>query len=111
MENIVSKTIPAYPEGKNLLAGKTVLITAAAGTGIGFAVAKRCAEEGAEIVISDIHERRLGEAAERLEEVCGKKPHAFLCNVTQEEDIQNLFIIICIIIFKIISWLCGTQSR
>ena len=87
----MSKTVPPYPEGKNLLADKNVLITAAAGTGIGFAVAKRCAEEGAEIVISDIHERRLGEAAERLEEVCGKRPHAFLCNVTQEEDIQNLF--------------------
>ena len=87
----MSKTIPAYPEGKNLLAGKNVLITAAAGTGIGFAVAKRCAEEGAEIIISDIHERRLGEAAERLEDVCGKKPHAFLCNVTQEDDIQSLF--------------------
>ena len=87
----MSKTIPAYPEGKNLLAGKNVLITAAAGTGIGFAVAKRCAEEGAEIIISDIHERRLGEAAERLEDVCGKKPHTFLCNVTQEDDIQSLF--------------------
>ena len=87
----MSKTIPAYPEGKNLLAGKNVLITAAAGTGIGFAVAKRCAEEGAEIIISDIHERRLGEAAERLEDVCGKRPHAFLCNVTQEDDIQSLF--------------------
>ncbi len=87
----MSKSIPAYPEGENLLAGKTVLVTAAAGTGIGFAVAKRCAEEGAEIIISDIHERRLGEAAERLEDVCGKTPHAFLCNVTKEDDIQSLF--------------------
>ena len=47
-------------------AGKTVLVTAAAGTGIGFAVAKRCAEEGAGVVLSDAHERRLGEAAEQL---------------------------------------------
>ena len=44
-------------------AGKTVLVTAAAGTGIGFARAKRCAEEGARVVISDKHERRLAEAA------------------------------------------------
>ena len=87
----MSKTVPDYPQGKNLLAGKTVLITAAAGTGIGFATAKRCAEEGAEIVISDIHERRLGEAVDRLEEVCGKRPHAFLCNVTKEDEVQALF--------------------
>jgi 3-oxoacyl-[acyl-carrier protein] reductase len=29
--------IPPYPLGRNILAGKTVLVTAAAGTGIGFA--------------------------------------------------------------------------
>ena len=47
--------------------GKTVLVTAAAaGTGIGFATAKRCVEEGAQVVISDIHERRLGESADEL---------------------------------------------
>ena len=46
-----------------LLVGRTVLVTAAAGTGIGFAAARRCAEEGATVVISDRHERRLGEAA------------------------------------------------
>ena len=55
----MSVVVPACPKGHNLLEGKTVLITAAAGTGIGFAVAKRCAEEGATVVISDIHERRL----------------------------------------------------
>ena len=36
-----------------LLAGKTVVVTAAAGTGIGFATARRCAEEGARVAISD----------------------------------------------------------
>ena len=57
---------PPYVDGHQLLAGKTVLVTAAAGTGIGFATAKRCVEEGARVVISDAHERRLGEAAESL---------------------------------------------
>ena len=37
----MSRVIPPYPEGRSLLAGKTVLVTAAAGTGIGFAAAKR----------------------------------------------------------------------
>ena len=31
---------PPYPESRNLLAGKSVLVTAAAGSGIGFATAK-----------------------------------------------------------------------
>ncbi|MEC9464258.1 MAG: SDR family oxidoreductase [Myxococcota bacterium] len=87
----MSLTPPAYPTGKDILAGKRVVITAAAGTGIGFATAKRCAEEGATIVISDIHERRLGEAAERLSDVCGgKAPDTILCNVTVESEVQGL---------------------
>ena len=62
----MSKTPPPYVEGHGLLAGKTVLVTAAAGQGIGFATAKKCIEEGARVMISDIHERRLGAAAESL---------------------------------------------
>ena len=54
------------PAGHGLLEGKVVVVTAAAGTGIGFATAKRCAEEGAIVVISDAHERRLAEAADQL---------------------------------------------
>jgi 3-oxoacyl-[acyl-carrier protein] reductase len=67
-----------------------VVVTAAAGTGIGFAAAKRCAEEGARLVVSDIHERRLGEAADRLEAETGQRPTTVLCNVTVEADVQNL---------------------
>jgi 3-oxoacyl-[acyl-carrier protein] reductase len=65
-------------------------VTAAAGTGIGFATAKRCAEEGAVITISDVHERRLGEAAEQLERVCGRRPTTVLCDVTVEEQVQRM---------------------
>jgi 3-oxoacyl-[acyl-carrier protein] reductase len=82
---------PPYVQGHKLLDGKVVIVTAAAGTGIGYATAKRCAEEGALVVISDIHQRRLGEAAERLEVVMGRRPLALLCNVTVEADVQNLF--------------------
>src|SRR5580704_9251679 len=57
---------PVPPPGHGLLSGKVVVITAAAGTGIGFATAKRCVEEGATVVISDAHERRLNEAADAL---------------------------------------------
>ena len=50
-------------ERAGLLQDKTVVVTAAAGTGIGYSTALRCAEEGARLLISDLHERRLGEAA------------------------------------------------
>lgn len=83
-------TPPPYPTSHGLLAGKGVVVTAAAGTGIGFAAAKRCAEEGARLVISDIHERRLGEAVDRLEAETGQRPTPVLCNVTVEADVQNL---------------------
>jgi len=85
-------TTPPYPAAHGLLAGKTVLVTAAAGAGIGFATAKRCAEEGARVAISDIHERRLGEAADALAEASGgTRPPAFLANVAREDDVQRLF--------------------
>jgi 3-oxoacyl-[acyl-carrier protein] reductase len=74
-----------------LLAGRTVLVTAAAGTGIGFAAARRCAEEGATVVISDRHERRLGEAAGALAELTGTKPLAVACDVTSQEQVDHLF--------------------
>lgn len=82
---------PDYVPGHGLLADRTVVVTAAAGTGIGFAVAKRCAEEGARVLISDIHERRLGEAAERLEAETGQRPATAVCNVTDQADIDGLF--------------------
>ena len=66
-------------------------MTAAAGTGIGFSTAKRAAEEGATVVVSDCHERRLGEAAEQLTEIMGEKPLAVPCDVRSEEQIQALF--------------------
>jgi 3-oxoacyl-[acyl-carrier protein] reductase len=83
---------PDYTPAHGLLAGKTVVVTAAAGTGIGFAVAKRAAEEGARLLISDLHERRLGEAADALAEVAGERPGTVLCDVTDEDDVQRLFV-------------------
>ena len=86
----MSKAPPPYVEGHGLLAGKNVLITAAAGAGIGFAAAKRCVEEGARVLISDIHERRIAEAAKALEEIGGDPVAYRLCNVTQEEEVRGL---------------------
>jgi 3-oxoacyl-[acyl-carrier protein] reductase len=73
-----------------LLAGKIVVVTAAAGTGIGSAVATRCLEEGATVVISDWHERRLGETREKLSASHPGRVHAVACDVTVEEQVQGL---------------------
>jgi 3-oxoacyl-[acyl-carrier protein] reductase len=80
----------SYPPARNLLAGKTVLLTAAAGTGIGFATAKRCVEEGARVVISDVHERRLAQAAESLSALADQRVLGVRCDVTSEQDVQAL---------------------
>jgi 3-oxoacyl-[acyl-carrier protein] reductase len=82
--------MPSYPVARDLLKGKTLLVTAAAGTGIGFSVAKRATEEGAAVLISDIHERRLGEAADRIAADTGKRPVTCVCDVTNEGQVQAL---------------------
>jgi 3-oxoacyl-[acyl-carrier protein] reductase len=82
---------PPYPASHGLLDGKTILVTAAAGAGIGFATARRAAEEGALLAIGDVHERRLAEAAEKLAEITGAPPVAVPCDVTVEDDVQRLF--------------------
>jgi 3-oxoacyl-[acyl-carrier protein] reductase len=81
---------PDYVAGHGLLAGKTVVVTAAAGTGIGSAVARKAIEEGATVLISDFHERRLGETADRLLEETGTRPETQTCDVTNEDDVQAL---------------------
>lgn len=82
---------PPEPPPHGLLDGRTVLVTAAAGTGIGFATARRCVQEGATVVVSDKHERRLQEAADRLAALGGAAPLAVPCDVTVEADVQRLF--------------------
>jgi 3-oxoacyl-[acyl-carrier protein] reductase len=81
---------PAYPDPHGLLTGRVVVVTASAGTGIGFATARRCAEEGATVVLSDHHARRLDEAAEALAAAQGRRPLAVVCDVTREDDVQRL---------------------
>ena len=81
---------PTYPEPRGLLKGKTVVITAAAGTGIGFSAAKRATEEGAEVLISDFHERRLGEAADMIAQETGKRPDMCVCDVTNQDHVDAL---------------------
>ena len=86
------KDPPPYVKPHNLLAGKSVLITAAAGAGIGFAAATRAAEEGARaVMISDIHEGRLQKAVDSLRQATGLEAvYGKLANVTAEDEVQAL---------------------
>jgi len=86
----VSAELPVEPAGRGLLADRAVVVTAAAGTGIGSAVAKRAILEGGRVMISDIHKRRLNETADRLESETGTRPLTVVCNVTIEADVQSM---------------------
>jgi 3-oxoacyl-[acyl-carrier protein] reductase len=81
---------PPYPKPHALLEGKRALVTASAGAGIGFATAKRFAEEGARVVLSDKHERRLDEAVKQLSDE-GHDVVGVPCDVTSEMEVQDLF--------------------
>ncbi len=83
---------PEYLAPHALLEGKTVVITAAAGAGIGAAVARRCLEEGAALVVlGDTHARRLAEAQETLgAEFGAERVVTRVCDVTSQEQVDAL---------------------
>jgi 3-oxoacyl-[acyl-carrier protein] reductase len=83
---------PDYVPAHGLLRGKSVLVTAAAGAGIGFAAAKRCAEEGCRaLFISDVHERRLAGAVATIRRDTGLQAvHGQVCDVSKQAQVDAL---------------------
>ena len=82
---------PRIPPGRDLLAGKVVVLTAAAGTGIGGAAALRCLDEGASLAISDAHAGRLADSYSQLAARYGAdRVWSSPCDVTSEEQVQAL---------------------
>src|SRR6202021_1313954 len=81
---------PKEIAGHGLLQGKVVIVTAAAGTGIGSATARRALAEGADVVISDHHERRLGETAEQLSALGQGRVESVVCDVTSTAQVDAL---------------------
>ncbi len=83
---------PSYVPGHGLLTGRSAVVTAAAGAGIGGATARKLLEEGADVVLSDAHTRRLKQSAELLADEFGARRVAALpCDVTDEEQVGALF--------------------
>ena len=83
---------PDYVPAHGLLRGKSVLVTAAAGAGIGFAAARRAAEEGCRaLYLSDVHQRRLDEAVRTIQSETGLEAvYGQLCDVSIEAQVQAL---------------------
>ncbi|WAZ21063.1 SDR family oxidoreductase [Streptomyces cinnabarinus] len=82
---------PDCPPGHGLLKGRTAVITAAAGAGIGGATARRFLEEGARVLISDAHTRRLKEYEAELGREFPGAVTATPCDVTDEAQVTALF--------------------
>jgi 3-oxoacyl-[acyl-carrier protein] reductase len=84
--------MPDYVPGHGLLRDKVVVVTAAAGAGIGAAAVRRSLEEGARgVVLGDTHERRLQEAHDALGEEFGQeRVRARVCDVTSESQVSAL---------------------
>ncbi|MCX5370620.1 SDR family oxidoreductase [Streptomyces sp. NBC_00015] len=83
---------PPYVPGHALLDGRSAVITAAAGAGIGGATARRFLEEGARVLISDAHARRLKAYQAELAAEFGEASVAALpCDVTDDSQVRALF--------------------
>ncbi|MFG2608170.1 SDR family oxidoreductase [Streptomyces sp. NPDC048514] len=82
---------PVYEPGHGLLRGRTAVITAAAGTGIGGATARRFLEEGARVLVSDAHPHRLKEYEAELAREFPGAVTAVPCDVTDDAQVRALF--------------------
>lgn len=67
---------------------KVAVITAAAGAGIGAAVARQLAADGYDVVVTDAHERRCGEFAEALSSEFGRDFMAHQLDVTDFDAVE-----------------------
>jgi NAD(P)-dependent dehydrogenase (short-subunit alcohol dehydrogenase family) len=64
---------------------KTIIVTGAGG-GIGLAIARKFAEEGANVVLADINMEQLQKAAQRLGSA--HQPLLIQCDVSKEEEVK-----------------------
>jgi 3-oxoacyl-[acyl-carrier protein] reductase len=69
---------------------KIVFVTAAAGAGIGQAVARTFAAEGATVVISDQHAERTEKVAAQIAEDTGQDVTGYACDVRDEDRIDEV---------------------
>ena len=73
-----------------MLDGKSVIVTAAAGAGIGQAVARIFLQEGADVLISDAHAGRVQEMGEKLSAEFSREVPALEVDVRNVEQVAGL---------------------
>ena len=73
-----------------LLDKKVAIVTAAAGAGIGQASARRMAEEGARVVVSDVHPRRLEEVAQAMSKDFGYEVLGLAVDVRNVDEVKAM---------------------
>ena len=72
------------------LKDRVIVVTGGAGAGIGQASARRFAEEGAKIVLSDAHEGRSHSVADAIAEDHGVETLGVPCDVRDKEQVESL---------------------
>lgn len=70
--------------------GKVALVTASAGAGIGQACIRAFAKEGANVIVSDIHEKRTLDSAEEIKKEYGVETPGVVCDVSNKAQVENL---------------------
>src|SRR3712207_2354076 len=69
---------------------KVAIVTAAAGAGIGAAIARRLAEDGMNVVITDVHEARSRKLSEELSAATGRDCPAYLLDVADFDAAERV---------------------
>lgn len=81
---------PLDVAGTGRLAGKVAIVTGAAGAGIGQAVARRYAAEGARLVVTDAHASRPAQVAADIQEAHGVETIGMTVDVREPEHIAAM---------------------
>jgi len=69
---------------------KVAIVTASAGAGIGSACIDAFAKEGANVVISDIHEKRVMASVEKVSEQYGVEALGVVCDVSNSSQVNDM---------------------
>ncbi|MHC1567940.1 MAG: SDR family NAD(P)-dependent oxidoreductase [Candidatus Syntropharchaeia archaeon] len=72
------------------LENRVAIVTGAAGAGIGQAIARIFAEEGANVVVSDSHAKRAEKVAEEIKSSYGRDILGIECNVANREHVERM---------------------
>lgn len=70
---------------------KVAIVTAAAGAGIGAAIARQLAADGMRVVITDLHEGRMAKLSEELSQATGIECPWYRLDVGDHAEVQTVF--------------------